>query len=402
MKRLMLLAAGAWLGCSSSPSAGADGGSDGANDVVTSGDGGDGGTATDGATNPMGLACAVTKAVVAPNACPAPSGASGKVSFCFRAQWAGVTSVDVLGAFGQSTDWTMPFVSLTNDGTGSFTATASLASGSYPYVFRVSGSADNLFHSPTFLLDQEATQFTPAPPMSPIGRSLPVVTVPQSTTPPALHHLRGKVVYNGEPQPCFSVAVDVGEMYKDGGGVLSEQSTANYMESGPDGAFDFPIASGPVMAVVRYPFLLTSADAGYPTMPSQIAAMGYARTGSNLAAGDVVLDPVEVSYPAADYGKMSPTSGTPSLPTTFTYSVVPGSTSASVAVIGTNIAGNDPSFWSPFGSATSLTWDGGFGGTQGSAIPGKQYWWGTWQKRLLSDGGTVWSEESLLFPITFQ
>ena len=380
-------------------------GGDASSDVITTSDASDAGAIGDGAANPMGLSCATTNTSLAPNPCPTPSGASGKASFCFRAQWAGVTSVDVIGGFGQTGDWKTAFVTLTNDGAGTFTGAASLASGSYAYVFRVSGSTDNLFHDPTYLLDQEATEFTPAPPQSPIGRSLPVVTVPQSTTPPTLHHLRGKVVYDGQPQPCFSVAIDVGEMYKDGGGgVLSEQSTANFAESDPDGTFDFPIASGPVTAIVRYPFLLSGADAGYPAVPSQVAAIGFARTGTNLASGDVSLDPVEVSYPAADYGKLSPTptGGTVPLPVTFDYSIVPGSSAANVAVIATNIAGNDPAYWSAYGTATSQVFDGGLGGTLGPVVPGQKYWWGTWQKRAESDAATTWSEESLLFPIVFQ
>ncbi len=396
MKRFVLPLLLAMIHCSSTPGEGGDSGSDATSDVITSGDSGDGGIA-DAATNPMGLSCAATNGSWSPNACPAPAGGSGNVSFCFRSQWAGVTSVDVIGGFGQSGDWKTAFMTLANDGTGTFTGTTSLVDGSYPYLFRVTGSADNLVRSGTVLLDQEATVFTPGIPQAPIQRSLPVVTVPQSTTLPTLHHLRGKVVYNGEPQPCFSVSVDVGELYKDAGGVLSEQSTANYTESAADGTFDFPIASAHVMAVVHYPFLLAGADAGYPANPSQIAAIGYARTGANLANGDITLDPVEVSYPAADYGKMAPTNGTATLPVTFTYSIVPESTAASVAVISTNIAGNDPAYWSPFGTATSLVWDGGFG--MGSATLGTQYWWGTWQTRAVSDGGT-WSEESLLFPIT--
>jgi hypothetical protein len=55
-----------------------------------------------------------------------------------------VTSVEVYGGFGQSTDWTMPFLTLTNDGSGTFTGSATLATGTYPYVFYVTGGTDNL------------------------------------------------------------------------------------------------------------------------------------------------------------------------------------------------------------------------------------------------------------------
>lgn len=386
------------LGCSGGDGVSAQ---DAASDVVTGSDGGggtdaiaDGGATSDAAPNPLGLSCATTKQTIAPSACPAPSGASGQASFCFRAQWAGVTSVDVVGGFGQSGDWTTPFVSLKNDGTGTFTGTASIPNGSYPYLFKVTGASDGLFKNSTFMLDQEANAFEPPPPQAPMQRSVPVVTVPQVAS--TLHHLRGQVVYDGAPQPCFPLQIDVGELYKDGGSlVLSEQGQANYAESAADGTFDFPVASAQVMAVVRYPFSLNGSDAGYPD-PSNTPTIGYARTSTkSLDTTDVTLDPVEVSYPHADYAAMSPTNGKGTLPETFQFTIVPGSSAVSVAVISTNIAGNDPAFWGPSGSATSYTWDGAFGGNGGSVVPGKTYYWGTWQKR------GIWNEESLLFPIVF-
>lgn len=386
-------------GCSSADANGQDAGGDvvttndaaGGNDAIA-----DSGPISDAGTNPLGLSCSATKQSITPSACPAPSGASGQVSFCFRAQWPGVTSVDVIGGFGQSGDWSTPFVSLKNDGTGTFTGTASLPNGSYPYLFRATGSADGIFKTSAVLLDQEATQFEPPPPASPLQRSVPVVTVPQSPSAPTLHHLRGVVVYEGAPQPCFPLQIDVGELYKDGGSlVLSEQGPANYAQSAADGTFDFPVASAQVEAIVRYPFTLGGFDAGYPD-PSTSATIGYARTSTKaLDVGDVTLDPVELSYPKADYAAMSPTSGKGVLPETFQFTVVPGSTGVSVAVISTNIAGNDPAFWGPSSMATSYTWDGAFGGNGGNVVAGKTYYWGTWQKR------GIWSEESLLFPIVF-
>jgi hypothetical protein len=403
VRKLALVLALVLVRCSSSGGDGepdaqtdANGGSDSSSDVISS----DGG-ASDAATNPMGLSCATTTQTIAPSACPAPSGAANQVSFCFRAQFAGATSVDVYGGFGQAMDWKSPFVTLKGDGTGTFTGATSLANGSYPYLFKVTGASDGLFKNATWFLDQESSQFMPPPTGSPLQRSVPVVTVPQGA-PPALHHLRGKVVYGGAPQPCFPLQIDVGELYKDGGSlVLSEQGPANMAESAADGTFDFPVASAEVMTIVRYPFFLSGLDAGYPD-PMTTPSIGYARVSTAALGGsDVTLDPAEVSYPHGDYAAMAPANGNATLPTTFTYSVLPQSSSASFAVIGTNIAGNDPLYWSAYGS-TSMTWDGGLNGTQGSVKLGTQYWWGTWQKRSVVDAGTSWSEESLLFPITFQ
>jgi hypothetical protein len=178
--------------------------------------------------------------------------------------------------------------------------------------------------------------------------------------------------------------------------VVSEHTTANYAESAADGTFDFTVAAGEQMIVLRYPFLLSGPNAPYPD-PMSTPSIGYARTGYVLS-GDTTLDPVEVSYP--DYAAMSPTTATASLPVTFQFTLIPGSSGATPAVIKTNIPGNDPAWWLPYTTTTSITWDGGLSGNGGQVVPGTQYYWGAWQKRG-ADGGTSWAEESLLFPISF-
>jgi hypothetical protein len=305
-----------------------------------------------------------------------------------------VTSVEVYGGFGKGTDWTMPFLTLTNDGTGTFTGSATLANGSYPYIFRTHGGVDGLVRTGSYFNDQENAQFAPAPAASPFHRSVSVVTVPQAA--PALVHLRGSVVYQGLPESCFSVDLEAGEMI-DAGHVVSEHGTANDAESRADGTFDFPVAANaPYQVIVRFPFLLAAPDGGYPdvfTTPS----VGITRTGLTAGSADVVLPAADIVYPLADYQAMSPTGGSATLPVTFDFTVLHGSAGAQASVIGTNIAGNDPAYASGYSMATSVLWDGGFGGNGGSAQLGKTYYWGAWQERKL-DGGT-WTEESLLFPI---
>ncbi len=357
---------------------------------------------SDGPQGGLGLSCFATQSAFSPNPCPAPSGNAGEVDFCYRPAWSGVTSVDVYGTFGQPTDWQSPFLTLTNDGSGTFTGKANVPSGTYPYEFRVHGSVDNLVRDGAYLLDPLATDFVPSPPGSPtyspnatVPRSMSAVTVPQM--PAAVYHLRGKVQLRGQPQGCFSIDLEAGEVTV-GGVAKQEHNTANFAESAADGTFDFPVVAGPFQIVVRYPFLLSGADAGYPD-PSVTPTIGYARTGASVA-GDTTLDPLELSYP--DYASLSPTGGSATLPVTFTFTVIPGSLAASVAVIGTNIAGNDPAYWGPWGTTTSLTWDGAFGGMGGNAKLGTKYYWGTWQKLGPQyDGGTPWSGESFLYPITF-
>jgi hypothetical protein len=91
---------------------------------------------------------------------------------------------------------------------------------------------------------------------------------------------------------------------------------------------------------------------------------------------------------------MGPT-GDASIPITFDFTLVSGSSTVYASVIGTNIAGNDPAWTSPNGTATSAQWNGHFN-NDAAATLGTTYWWGTWQHR------DVWNEESLLFPIVPQ
>jgi hypothetical protein len=362
----------------------------------------DGGAPSDLAALPDGgvapLACAITQKPFAPNPCPPVVGQSGKASFCLRPGWPGVTGVDVYGGFGQTSDWKQPFVTLTDDGSGTFVGQAALADGSYPYMFKVHGGADNLVRDGQYLLDQLNPAFEPTVPGQPVQRSVSVVTVPQPASPP-VSHVRGTLLLAGQRLPCYSVALEAGELIQNNK-VLSEHYTANFVESGPDGSFDFPVVDGPYGVIVRYPFLLSAADAGYPD-PTQTPSAGYARTGLGISGADVTLDPIDLAYP--DYAQMAPTNGTGTLPVTFQYTLVPGAAAAAVAVIGTHIAGNDPAYWGPFSTNTSTTFDGTLGGNLGPVKKGTTYYWGTWQRfSPQTDGGTTWVEESLLFPIVFQ
>ncbi|HEY1557434.1 MAG TPA: hypothetical protein VGF94_21510 [Kofleriaceae bacterium] len=354
-------------------------------------------TPPDAAPTPLALMCAVTLGdAIAPNPCPAPSGADGHADFCFRPQWPGVTSVDVYGGFGQATDWTQPYVSLTNDGSGTFTGGAALVDGSYPYLFRVHGTVDNLVKNGQYLLDQTNASFVPAPAQAPGGggtipRAVSQLVVPQVAS--TLHHLTGKVIYGATAQPCFAIALEIGEL-RAGSTVLAEHDTANFVESGTDGSFELDVADGEVMAVVRYPFELTGMQAPYPD-PATTPTLGYARTTQQIAGADLALDALDVTYSETDYSAMSPTGGTGSLPQTFALSVLPAAQTASVAVSATNIAGNDAKYQSTPSTTTAVTWDGTFGGGQ-QAMTGTTYYWGTWQQ------GATWTAESLLFPIVFQ
>ena len=342
--------------------------------------------------NPLGLSCAVTTTAFAPAECPPPSGASGQATFCYRPQWPGVTSVEVLGGFGKTTDWTAPLVTLAAQGDGTWSATVPLTGGPYPYIFRVQGATD-ISRAVQFAIDQLNPSFVPAPAASPYKRSVSQLTLPQVAAP--IHHLTGSVVQSGAAQPCFVAMIDVGELRKTGGAVLSEHGTANFVEIGPDGTFDVPVADGPVLVDVRYPFGLTTT---YPD-PMTTASIGDARTGATISGADVALEPTDVTYPTSGYAGMTPVGGTTApVPISFAWTLAPNASGSYMSVTGTNIAGNDPLYTSgTFGAATTQTWDGSINSAPGAmAKSGTTYYWATWQKR------GMWVSESLELPIKIQ
>jgi hypothetical protein len=304
--------------------------------------------------------------------------------------------VDVVGGFGNPGDWTTPLLSLTDDGTGTFVGKAPLADGSYPFVFRVHGGADNVAKNGTHLVDQSSSHFAPPPKGAPSARSVSLMTVPQVAEPSI--HVTGTVLFDGHPQPCFAVDLEAGEL-RQGSKVLAEHDTANYVETRSDGTFDFLVAKGaPYGVIVRYPFALRGLDAGYP-QPSMSPVIGIARTNLEPSA-DIVLPSLDVQYP--DYALMDPKPGSvATLPVTFLFSVIAGSSGAQISVIANDIAGNDPLYSSGYGNETSVVWNGMFSGAAGNAKPGQQYFWGTWQ--ILGDAASSikWNAESLLFPIQF-
>src|SRR5262249_16048117 len=65
--------------------------------------------------------------------------APSSVTFSYTPQWSTVSAVTVWGALGHASDWTAAFLTLTNDGTGTFKGSATLPPGQYLYVFKVVG-----------------------------------------------------------------------------------------------------------------------------------------------------------------------------------------------------------------------------------------------------------------------
>jgi hypothetical protein len=352
----------------------------------------------------LALTCSEITSPPNPGPCPALSGAAGKASFCFRAGWVGATSVDVYGGFGQATDWKMPFLSLMNDGTGTFTGTANVPNGNYPYMFRVKGSTDAIMAYDVAVKDLNKGQWmtditNPSSVPAPIGAPVYIagaamqkvvssVTVPQVAAP--VHEIKGVLTFRGVPQPCYTVQVRTGAPR------AYYSSASNFSETGADGTFHFFAADGAAFITVQYPFF----GGPYPDL-STTPVIGWGQTGATIAGADLTLDPLDIFV---DYSAFSPPTHSMSvaLPVTFTYSLLPN---AKNAALGVNIAsdpGGDPLVkYGPYSTATSFTFDGA--GTYGPVTAGKQYYWSLWQNlKPAQAGGTTWSEQSLNLPITFQ
>ena len=340
--------------------------------------------------NPLGLSCSVTTASFAPAQCPAPAGDAGHATFCYRPQWPGVTGVDVLGGFGQAGDWTTPLVSLTDQHDGTWSATVALANATYPYAFYVHGGADGVIGAnATYAIDQTNPAFVKPPDASKYRRSVSLLTVPQPTV--AIHHVTGSIALAGQAQPCFVAQVDVGELRDPQNHLISEHGVANFIEVGPDGTFDIPVADGGVLLNIKYPFGLSTS---YPD-PMATPAVGVARTSTTVAGADVALAATDVTYATSSYMAMTPvTGGSLSLPIAFTWTLVDGAASDYMSITATSIAGNDPAYTTALGTATTSSWDG----TLNNGMPAGSgtYYWGTWQKR------GVWASQSLLFPFQLQ
>jgi hypothetical protein len=125
-----------------------------------------------------------------------------------------------------------------------------------------------------------------------------------------------------------------------------------------------------------------------------------------IAAGGVTLAAAEASYHG--YGALGPTDvdgGVP-LPTRFDFTIEAGAVKARLAVYGgAQPTVGDPWYASPYGTATSVSFDGGFNtmqAAQPSVTPGARYFFGTWQINDALDGGVQWTRQSEVLPIHFR
>jgi hypothetical protein len=345
-------------------------------------------------------------ATVSASASSSGAGGSAAVTtFRYVPAWTGVTAVTVIGGFGKATDWDpkQPFATLTKGADGAWTATASLPDGSYPYVFDVTG--DDASNDPAFdryAMDGAASAFVACPAASPtFNMNSPnpcsQLTVPQAA-PEAVHHLKGLVTYDGVGIGGYLVQLDRDE-------AMSHHFFENHTVTAADGSFDLVSAAASVRLQVLHPTTYNKNDAQRD--PVALAAFLRLISSSVAITGDVDLGAAEVAY--HDYAKNLPT-GMATLPTTFKITLTAGTTKARADVYGSAQANfksiGDPWFASPFGTTTSVAFDGAFNTAKAGEMavkPGEKYFWGTTQRGAAAPaGGVQWDGESMVLPIVWQ
>ena len=319
------------------------------------------------------------------------------VTFTYKPSWKGVKSVEVLGAFGQSTDWTAPFVTLANDGSGTFSATSpALPVGQYAYVFKVTGdeaaaAPEKLVH---YAVDPSLSAFVACPAEAPTYSKAAANPCSQLSVPQApastLGHVRGVVVSGGAPIAGYLVVIERDE-------TKSHHAFVNRSTTGADGTFDLTVAEGMYRAQVLHPTFYKETDAER-TSPETLAAVRRTISSSVLVAADTNLGEAEVAYET--YAAMQPR-GSATLPTTFAFTV-PVGTKARAAVYGPGNNIGDPWWVAPLGTTGSDVFDGGFDTAQANDAglePDAHYSWGTEQQYPKTDGGVTWTAQSMVFPI---
>ncbi|HEX7700998.1 MAG TPA: hypothetical protein VF403_09760 [Kofleriaceae bacterium] len=312
------------------------------------------------------------------------------VTFAYTPAWSGATSVDVIGGFNQSTDWTSPLLTLTAAGS-SFTGTAMLPPGSYPYLFHVVGDSDAGGGSATFdrySIDGTITDFVQCPDGPTAGNDpnpCSVMTVPQVAAPTPFH-ITGSVVKSGTAVAKLIVLVEREE-------ATSHHFFVNRITTTASGAYDFTVAPGQYRIQVQHPQYLSKKDSQLD--PDTLGLVRRDISTSFAVAADVTVPAAEVAF--AGYATFAPRT-TGALPTTFTF---PSGTATKLDVYGFGNEIGDPWFASTAISTGTTSFDGAFNtpkATQPNVDSTHTFMWGV-EMMGPSVSGVRWTTQSLVFPI---
>ncbi|MBX7098125.1 MAG: hypothetical protein K1X89_10460, partial [Myxococcaceae bacterium] len=329
------------------------------------------------------------------------SGGGSQVTFSYKPSWLGVTGVVVVGGFGQPNDWKPgnPFLTLSNNG-GTYTGTATLPDGTYPYLFYVTGDADASGITKRYVVDPGNKSAMACPAQSPTTNGNPdnpcsMLTVPQVIAP--TRAVSGRVLFDGAPVAGYLVVLERDE-------VGQHHYFADRLTTGSDGRFTFQAAAGMYRVQSQHPTFLSLSDE--ERNPLVLQAMRRSLTGRvTVRNADVTLGSVEMSNHV--YAAMSPNdAGTFTLPIDLQFPTLPGAKAQQASVYGTGNDGGAPGIGDPwFNShntlATHALWDGGFNTSKANepvARPGERYFWGTWYD-FPNDAGITWTAQSMVLKL---
>ncbi len=325
------------------------------------------------------------------------------VTFSYTPQWTTVTAVSVYGGFGQSTDWKMPFLTLTAT-SGTFTGTAMLPVGQYLYVYKVIGDdaagAMSAKYS-RYSIDPGNSGYAACPMASPTydannPNPCSELTVPQTAAPTPVH-VTGTVVSSGTPIADYLVQLDRNE-------TGSHHYFVNRVTTTSSGTFDLMAAPGQYRLQVLCPTYLSETDFDRDPPTTLAALRRDISSDFKFVSAVIVVPNPEVAFTA--YSTFSPTvSGT--LPTSFSFSGV-GTTPTHLDVYGTPMDGGSPNIGDPWYTSQATTtgaaaFDGGFNtkqATETNVALGERYFWGV-EEDIASDAGVSWTAQSMVFDITW-
>ena len=336
-----------------------------------------------------------------------PDAAASTVTFRYTPGWDGVQSVEVIGGFGQSTDWTAPLVTLAPSG-ATFTGTATLPPGSYLYVFHIVGDAAAGTKAATasrYAIDPAATVFAACPMQSPtFSANEPnpcgQITLPVGP-PPAMYHVHGSVTVNGAAAAGYLVVLERDE-------ASSHHFFVDRVTTGADGAYDLTAAAGQYRVQVQHPEFESKTDSQLTPAALNIVRRSIS-TPFTLTA-DMTVPAAEVAF--ADYARFAPVTTAPppsaTAPTAFTFGTT-GGMATRLDVYGTANAGKGNEIGDPwFASTPTATGTASFDGTfttqqkgEPTVVTGERYFWGV-EQTVPKASGVGWTRQSLVFPLTWK
>jgi hypothetical protein len=352
----------------------------------------------------VAAACSSTHGA-APDASPdsapdaPPDAAPQAVTFSYTPGWSGVVSIDVVGQFGLSTDWTAPLVTLHDDGSGTWTGTAEVPPGSYPYLFHIVGDSaagGKAATYPRYAIDPGDPAYVACPSGSPSYSTMVANPCSQLAVPagaaPTLYHVRGTVHVSGAPAASYLVVLERMEM-------SSHHYFAQRVTTGIDGTYDIAAAPGTYRLQIQHPQYESMTDA--QLAPGTLGVLRrQLSSGFAFSTADLAMTTVEMAF--ASYASFAPTpSAAMPMPTTFAF----GTTIATkLDVYGTGAEIGDPWYSGTATTTGTASFDGNFN-TGKQATPtvqtGTKYMWGIEQVHPKDSNNMVWTGQSMVFPITW-